>query len=296
MMPPPGFSGQFGPAHNKSFKPAAGSSITPMMRPPSGQAQPQQPQQQGTQYNPQQGMNFAAWQGGGQNTQSFGMSPGQRDQAMSAWTMPKQQLLQFGQSMPQVPQYQPQQGADPQQLGARNAALVQQINNAGASQQVGTFLGQGAPPANFGSMQLNQQQMLRSADKMVQQGFRNPFGPPPPARRRRQEVNFFRPPPASAPPGDPGVRQPPGVPNPRPAAPTYGPSAPNPRKDLRDRLADPIFQPGQSFTPVDPRRDLRDRLFNPQPLPQVPQAVLDRFLPSPAFGHYGRRDLIQPTG
>jgi hypothetical protein len=124
-------------------------------------------------------MNFAAWQGGGQNTRSLGLSPGQRDQAMSAWTMPKQQLLEFGKSMPQVPQYQPQQGADPRQLGARNAALVQQINDAGAAQQVGTYLGQGAPPADWGNMQLNQQQMLSNANQMVNQGYQNPFAMQP---------------------------------------------------------------------------------------------------------------------
>lgn len=182
----------------------------PTMRP--GQAQPQQSQPQGTQYNPQQGMNFAAWQGGGQNTQSLGLSPGQRDQAMTAWTMPKQQLLQWGQSMPQVPQYQPQQGADPRQLGNRNAALVQQINDAGAAQQVGTYLGPGAPPPDWGKMQLNQQQMLSNADRMVKRGYQNPLAPPAPPRgnpprRPRQQANFFRPRPSSQPPSGVPARQ-----------------------------------------------------------------------------------------
>jgi len=163
-----------------------------------GRAQSQQPQPQGTQYNPQQGGNFSAWQGGGQNTKSFGMDSGQRDQAMAAWAQPKQQLLQWGQNLPQFAQYQPQQGADPQQLAGRNAALVQQINNAGAAQQVGTYLGQGAPPPDWGNMQLNQQQMLSNANQMVQQGFQNPF-----AMQASQQV-------------DPGRTQAPGQAQPQP--------------------------------------------------------------------------------
>jgi hypothetical protein len=139
-----------------------------------GQAQPQQPQSQGTPYNPQQGQNF-----GGQRQVQFGMPDQQRNQAMTAWAQPKQQLLQWGQNLPQYQQHQPQQGMQPQDLWARNSALVQQINDSQANQEVGTWLGQGAPPPNWGNQNLNPQAMLQQAQAMLQQGWQNPFGQVP---------------------------------------------------------------------------------------------------------------------
>jgi hypothetical protein len=148
-----------------------------MMAFATGQAQPQQPQSQGTPYNPQQGQNF-----GGQRQVQFGMPDQQRNQAMTAWAQPKQQLLQWGQNLPQFQQHQPQQGMQPQDLWGRNSALVQQINDSQANQQVGTWLGQGAPPPNWGDQQFNPQQMLTQAQTMLQQGWQNPFAAQPAAQ------------------------------------------------------------------------------------------------------------------
>jgi hypothetical protein len=138
------------------------------------QAQPTQPQSQGTPYNPQQGQNF-----GGQRQVQFGMPDQERNQAMTAWTQPKQQLLQWGQNLPQFQQYQPQQGMQPQDLWGRNSALVQQINDSQANQDVGTWLGQGAPPPNWGNQNLDPQAMLQQAQTMLQQGWQNPFAAQP---------------------------------------------------------------------------------------------------------------------
>jgi hypothetical protein len=140
----------------------------------TGQAQPKQ-QSQGTPYNPQQGNNFSAWT---PQVRNFGASQQQQSQMATAWAQPKQNLLQWGQSLPQFQQHQPQGGMDPQQLWARNSALVQQVNDAGAQQQVGTFLGQGAPPPNWGNLNLNPQQMLNNANQMTQGGWQNPFMQP----------------------------------------------------------------------------------------------------------------------
>lgn len=158
-------------------------------------AQPKQPQAQGTPYNPQQGGNFSAWSpqnfqrsmqtGGG--TYSTGVSPQQQEQQMAAWAQPKQQVLEWG---AQTQQAQPMQGLPAmnqfgvlpnQNLNAimqQRQALVQQINDSQARQQVGTWLGEGAPPDNWGQQQFDPQQMWKNAQQMVDKGWQNPFAPP----------------------------------------------------------------------------------------------------------------------
>jgi hypothetical protein len=171
------------------------------------QAQPTPPQSQGTPYNPQQGQNF-----GGQRQVQFGMPDQERNQAMTAWTMPRQQLLQWGQNLPQFQQYQPQQGMQPQDLWGRNSALVQQINDSQANQDVGTWLGQGAPPPNWGNQNLDPQAMLQQAQTMLQQGWQNPFAAQPAVQPPAQPASSPGPPlpPPDQPsaPSQAGTRQP----------------------------------------------------------------------------------------
>lgn len=158
-------------------------------------AQPKQQQSQGTPYNPQQGGNFSAWNpqnfqqvmrpGGGEYT--TGLSQQQQQQQMTAWAQPKQQLLEWGtqaprpnpvQAMPAMNQFGPMPNQNLNNIMQQRQALVQQINNSQANQQVGTWLGQGAPPDNWGQQQFNPQQMWRNASQMVGQGWQNPFAPP----------------------------------------------------------------------------------------------------------------------
>jgi hypothetical protein len=121
----------------------------------TGQAQPQQPQQQGTPYNPQQGQNF-----GGFGSQQGG--------PFSAWAN--------NANAPRPPAFQSQaNNFDGTQSQAPNFqqrdAFISQINN-----QLGQMQGQswnqpmGAPQFNF-------PQMWGQAGQMVQQGWRNPFAP-----------------------------------------------------------------------------------------------------------------------
>jgi hypothetical protein len=167
------------------------------------QAQPTQPQSQGTPYNPQQGQNF-----GGQRQVQFGMPDQQRNQAMTAWTKPKQQLLQWGQGLPDFQQYQPQQGMQPQDLWGRNAALVQQINDSQANQEVGTWLGQGAPPPTWGNQNLDPQAMLQQAQTMLQQGWQNPFAAQPPTQPWEATARASQAAPPAAPTAPPAQARP----------------------------------------------------------------------------------------
>jgi hypothetical protein len=201
-----------------------------------GQAQSIQPQSQGTPYGqpqrlsasggfasarpqqpaqgPQSGGGYSAWapqgsqQGGaysqwspGGQTRSFGQE--QYNQGMTAWTMPKRDLMQWGQSLPQQQYWQPQTNAqtpwgqantnDINTLNAQRAAMVQQINQAQANQEVGTYLGEGEPPAGWGQMQINPQQMWQNSQQMVQQGWQNPFAVQQPAPPQPQDAirNLF---------------------------------------------------------------------------------------------------------
>jgi hypothetical protein len=65
----------------------------------------------------------------------------------------------------------------PADVWARNSALVSQINNTAANQQVGTYLGNDAPPAGWGQTNYNPQQMMQNAQQMLGQGYQNPFAP-----------------------------------------------------------------------------------------------------------------------
>ena len=120
-----------------------------------------------------------------------GANPAQRDQAMSAWTMPKQDLLQWGQSTPnsqfytqgadgqwqappaQQQMYNPVSGPSAEQAWGRNIALVDQINNTAAQQQVGTYLGDGAPPQGWGQTNYNPSQMISNANQMTNSGWQS---------------------------------------------------------------------------------------------------------------------------
>ena len=166
--------------------------MTTFARP--GQAQPKQ-QSQGSPYNPQGGGGFQAWnpqnfqkamQPGG-NTYSAGMNESQRSQAQTAWAQPKQQLLEWGaqapqpgamQGMPAMNQFGQLPNQNLNSIMQQRQALVQQINNAQSQQQVGTWLGEGAPPDNWGQMQFNPQQMWQNANQMVNQGWQNPLSQP----------------------------------------------------------------------------------------------------------------------
>lgn len=159
---------------------------------PFGQAQSQQGPSFGTPYNPQQGSNFSAWNpqqyqqsmapgGGAYNT---GVSPDQWNAGQSAWAMPKQQLLGWGaqaqgatpiSGLPAMNQFGPMQSQDIGSIMQQRQALVQQINDSQARQPVGTWLGEGAPPDNWGQQQFNPQQMWNNASQMVSQGWQNPF-------------------------------------------------------------------------------------------------------------------------
>ena len=126
-----------------------------------------------------------------------GNNAGQQQNAtdMSAWAMPKQQLLQWGQMQPQVPALQPQQGMTPAQTWDTVSAVIGQVNNTAANQQVGTYLGDGAPPAGWGQTSYNPQQLWSQATDMVSQGWQNPLAPqspPPPPPAQQDPVAWIR--------------------------------------------------------------------------------------------------------
>lgn len=174
-------------------------------KPSPGQAQPQQsPYANSTPY--------AAYA-----PASTGMNQQQRDQAMAAWTMPKQQLLQWGQGMPQTPGLAPQQGMTPDQSWNAVSNVIGQVNNATANQQVGTYLGAGAPPAGWGQTSYDPQAMWANATRATQQGWENPFTPRP-----------SNPPPPPPPPRLPS----PGMAQPIPSQIPEAPIAPPPPPDL----------------------------------------------------------------
>ena len=122
----------------------------------SGQAQPQQPQSQGTPYNPQQGQNFSG----------FGSQQGG---PFSAWAN----------NAPRPPAFQSQtNNFDGTQSQAPNFqqrdAFISQINNQlGQMQQQSWQQPMGAPQFNF-------PQMWGQAGQMVEQGWQNPFAFRPP--------------------------------------------------------------------------------------------------------------------
>jgi hypothetical protein len=142
-----------------------------------GQAQSQQsPYATATPYGQASGVaqGFAAY---APQTRNYGMSPQQQQQAATAWTMPKVDLMRWANNQPQQQNLRsPQSGPDPSSVWGRNAAIVQQINDTQANQQVGTYLGDGAPPAGWGQTNYNPQQMISTANQMTQQGWQNPFG------------------------------------------------------------------------------------------------------------------------
>jgi hypothetical protein len=193
MPPRPGQS-QRGPAQ-------AGQAPRP------GQAQSQQPQPQGTPYNPQQGGNFSAYspqqgssgygpqQGGnfsgyGPQQGSSGYGP-QQGGGFSAWDP----NIANNAQAPRPPAFQASYG----QMGGgysdqpdtpQRDAFISQVNN-----QLGQMQGQswqqptGAPQFNFG-------QMMGQANQMVDQGFQNRFSMQP-----------NRPSPSAAPMYAPGTSQ-----------------------------------------------------------------------------------------
>ena len=124
-------------------------------------------------------------------TKTYGTAPS--SQLMSAWTMPKQDLLGWAQTQDNASfyqqgeggrwqpgrvaesQYTPTAGPSPTDTWNRNFAVIDQINNQAANQQVGTYLGQGAPPPGWGQTNYNPQQMLATANQMNSQGWQSPL-------------------------------------------------------------------------------------------------------------------------
>lgn len=96
--------------------------------------------------------------------------------SFAASALPKQDLLRWGQtqSAGRAP-LEATSGPSPQDVWSRNAAIVQQINDTAARQEVGTYLGQGSPPEGWGQTSYNPQQMIGRAERMVGRGWTNPF-------------------------------------------------------------------------------------------------------------------------
>ena len=142
-----------------------------------GQAQPQQPQPQGTPYNPQQGGNFSAYSPQQPNLSGYRpqQAAPQQGGGFSAWDP----NIANNAQAPRPPAFQAAYG----QMGGgysdrpdtpKRDAFISQVNN-----QLGQMQGQswqqptGAPQFNFG-------QMMGQANQMAEQGFQNPFAMQPP--------------------------------------------------------------------------------------------------------------------
>jgi hypothetical protein len=189
-----------GPRYLQGPQSNAGGGAYAAYRP--GQAQSQQsPYATATPYGQASGgaQGFAAY---APQTRNYGMSPQQQQQAATAWTMPKVDLMRWANNQPQQQNlYSPQSGPDPSSVWGRNAAIVQQINDTQANQQVGTYLGEGAPPAGWGQTNYNPQQMISTANQMTQKGWENPFARAPANQGGGQFADIFRQFGVQAPPG-----------------------------------------------------------------------------------------------
>lgn len=114
-------------------------------------------------------------------------------QSMNAWTMPKQQLMQWGQQqsqMPWGPNYgnTPNSRPDPYSLNVQGqfgnnvgdmwnniGGFIQGVNNQAAQKPVGTYLGQGNPGAGYGKVNYDIPNLVNQGQQMVQNGWQNPF-------------------------------------------------------------------------------------------------------------------------
>jgi hypothetical protein len=114
-------------------------------------------------------------------------------QAMNAWSMPKQQLMQWGQQQSQMP-WGPNYGNTPdsrpspwsqqitgmfgnnqQDMWGNIGGFIQAANNQSAQKPVGTYMGQGNPGQSYGQMNYNPQFLMQQAQQMMQGGWQNPF-------------------------------------------------------------------------------------------------------------------------
>lgn len=172
-----------------------------------GQAQPVQPQSQGTAYQPyvnQSGQQFSG-------TQSYapGTSEQYQNEAYGGWansqgySQPSQYFNSPAGNMANDPSgYRPppytqsavgvngQQFSDPSQAFAQRDALIQRLNDAKSqyAANAGVYQGEGAPPPSWGQRpQYDFGQLTQQASQMVQQGWQNPFAPPPDPRISRRD-------------------------------------------------------------------------------------------------------------
>jgi len=115
--------------------------------------------------------------------------------SMMAWTMPKQQLLSWGQQasampwgpnygnmsagqrpMPYEVQYDNPFGQGPQQISQNRDAFIQAILNQQANQFVGTYAGPGNPGPGYGRQPYDPSQLMSQAQQILAGGWQNPFG------------------------------------------------------------------------------------------------------------------------
>lgn len=114
-------------------------------------------------------------------------------QSMNAWAMPKQQLMQWGQQvsqMPWGPNYanSPDGRPDPYSIGVQGAfgnnvqdmwnnmgGFIQGVNNQAMQKPVGVYQGQGNPGAQYGKVNYDIRSLINQGNQMVQNGWQNPF-------------------------------------------------------------------------------------------------------------------------
>lgn len=159
-----------------------------------GAAQPSMPPSQGTPYGEQ----INKWGGSPQVGTQPGNDPVSQlgnlyQQQMTAWAQPKQQLLQWGQQMSQMP-WGPNYGNTPDsrpapwsqqvsgQFGNNQSDMwnniggfIQSVNNQAMQKPVGTYLGQGNPGPQYGRQNYDIRSLINQGNQMVQGGWQNPF-------------------------------------------------------------------------------------------------------------------------
>ena len=137
-----------------------------------GQAQPQQdPYASSTPYQSPPGMDMSSW--GRQQAQPQAPSAWQSMQSNPYFSGP----ITTANLQPPQGGFQPQPGLTPAQTWNTVGAMIGQVNNAAAQQQVGTYLGQGAPPPGWGQTNMDPHAMWNQAQQMAWQGGQNPMMP-----------------------------------------------------------------------------------------------------------------------
>lgn len=123
-----------------------------------------------------------------------GMDPMQQmwQQSMNAWTMPKQQLLGWGQQMQQMPwgpnygnttdrpdpwsqQVSGPFGSDYGNMFGNMSGFIQAVNNQAMQKPVGVYQGQGNPGSQYGRVNYDIRSLINQGNQMVQDGWQNPF-------------------------------------------------------------------------------------------------------------------------